>query len=196
MLKATCASKTSLGRGWNESRFTVCWCNSSMPRCPCSDAGSRTVVTTRRIAPAFAARKSKSANVTATGCAVTHGPGCNSGGAICPRSRSTHRERTLAPASFSNAAERSMMALPASRASFQQRRVLSGSEAKKVKSTCSNCSARILWIKLISSPIASSWPRDSSSSSSRTSTAGKFRSFNISAISFPLSEAAPTIAAR
>src|ERR1035441_3461938 len=196
MLKATCASKTSFGRGWNESKFTVCWCNSSMPRCPCSEAGWKIVATARRTAPAFLARNRRSASVTATGCAVTHGPGCSSGAGTCPRSRSTHRDRTLAPYSFSKDAERSMMALPASRASFQFLRVLSSSEAKKVKSTFSNCSARTRWIKLISSPMASSWPMDSSSSSRRISAAGKLRSFSISATSFPLSEAAPTTAAR
>ena len=51
-----------------------------MPRWPCSEAGSKIVATTRRIAPAFSARNSSSARITATGCAVTHGPGCKSGG--------------------------------------------------------------------------------------------------------------------
>src|SRR5208282_5082560 len=40
------------------------------------------------------------------------------------------------------------------------------------------------------------WPIDSSSSSRRTSTAGKLRSLSISVTSLPLSEPAPTIAAR
>jgi hypothetical protein len=88
------------------------------------------------------------------------------------------------------------MVLPASRAVFQFRWALALSAAKNVKSTLSNCSALTLWMKLISSPMASSWPSDSSSSSSRTSTAGKFRSLSISATSFPLSEAAPTMAIR
>ena len=60
---------------------------------------------------------------------------------ILPRralAKSTNVGRTTAPGSFSKVEDKSRMALPPSRASFQLLRVDSWSEAKKVKSTLSN----------------------------------------------------------
>ena len=92
--------------------------------------------------------------------------------------------------------KRFTIALPALPAAFQFLRVLSGSEAKKVKSTRSNCSARTLWMKVTSSFRDSSCPSASSSSRSFTSNEGKLRSPRSSASSFPLRLPAPTIARR
>ena len=52
-----------------------------------------------------------------------------------------------------------MISLPFLRASFQVSRVKFSSAAKNVKSTFSRCSGSTLWMKVGSSPTASSWPR-------------------------------------
>ena len=110
--------------------------------------------------------------------------------------RSIHGERTEAPGSSSRAPGEIDDGVAEVARDFPVVARGAGSDAKKAKSTRSNCSERMLWIKFISSPTASSRPSDSSSSSRRTSTAGKFRSRRISATSFPRSEAAPTMATR
>ena len=196
MLKATWVSKMFFGNCWNESRFTVCSCNLSMPFWPCSEAGSNTVATARFTCPAFCTRNKSRASTTAAGCATTAGPGCNSGIKACPSCRSIHGERIAASGSSSRAEERSTMALPALRAVFQFLRVDSGSEAKKVKSIFWNCSVRTFWMNVTSPATASSFPSDSSSSNNLTSIDGKLRSLSTSATSLPLSVPAPTMARR
>ena len=89
-----------------------------------------------------------------------------------------------------------MISLPESLAIFQFFRANSASEARKVKSTFSRCSGIILWMKVASSPTASTCPSDSSSSKSRTSADGKLRSESTSLTSLPFSVAAPTTATR
>ena len=132
------------------------------------------------ILAAFWPRSASIASTIAAGCATTTGPGCNSGATGCPSlavppTASAPTRPAHPPARTKD--RRSYC--PTSRAIFQLLAVDRGSEAKNAKSTFSNCSERTLWIKLISSPTASSWPSDSSSSSRRTSIAGKFRSRRI-----------------
>ena len=113
-----------------------------------------------------------------------------------PSSRSIHGALTGTPGSFSSAYDISTIALPASRASFHFFRVKSSSEAKNVKSICASSSRPTGCTSATSSWTRSSWPNDSSSSSSLISVAGKLRSSSTSLSSLPLSEAAPTIATR
>src|SRR5213595_1248808 len=96
------------------------------------------------LAIAFCTRKSSSASTAAAGCAITTGLGCSSGVSTWPNWRSIQGARSIASGTSSRANERSTIALPAFCAVFQLVRVQSWSQAKKVKSTCSNCSARTL----------------------------------------------------
>src|ERR1035438_5664352 len=126
--------------------------------------------------------------VTGTGVKSTRG--------LRPSSRSTQGARSKTSFSFSSPYDRSMMSQPAFRTIGQVLRVKVSSPAKKVKSTFSRCSGRTLWMKVGSSPTASSWPSDSSSSSRRMSVAGKLRSLRTSFNSRPFRVPAPTIATR
>ena len=167
-----------------------------MPFCPCSDAGSKTVATTRSIAPAFCARSSSNARHTAAGCATTHGPGCSSGGKLA-RARAPPRAsapwlRVHPPAHRKDRRWRCRRRAHVSSSGG----CIPASEAKKVKSTLLELFGAHALNEGDLVPIASSWPSDSSSSSRRISTAGKLRSFSISATSLPFSVPAPTMAAR
>ena len=195
MLNATCASKTFFGSSWNDSRFTVCSCSSSMPFCPCSEAGSKTVGDNARLCRPFARAKPAKRELTAAGCATTQGPGCNSRRAFARVALDPGRadggvglifERV---GKIDDGASRIARGLP----------ILAGrgrvrSEEREIQMV--ELLVRTLWMNVISSPMVSSWPRASSSSSNFTSTAGKLRSLRTSATSFPFSEAAPTMATR
>ena len=100
------------------------------------------------------------------GCATTHGPGWSSNAGVWPSWRSIQgRANGRRGVIFKRVRKIDDGAARVPR-NFP---ILAGkvwSEAKKVKSRCSNCSLRTLWMKVISSPMVSSCPRDSSSSSS------------------------------
>src|SRR5579863_8866875 len=178
------------GRPWKLSRFTVCWCSSSIAALPCWLAGSRIVAAARRIG-AWLSRSMRSARTIAAGCAGTTAGVKRSG---VTGSGPSHGARTSTPVSWSSAPERSRTDDPERSALRQCLRVRSSPPAKNVKSTRSKASSPIAWTKVISSPTWSSWPSASSPSSSMKLAAANGDSEMASFSSRPSGVDAPAIA--
>ena len=141
--------------------------------------------------PTFRARSSSRASTTAAGWAMAPVARANSTSGLMPSSRSTHGARSRhalfvlqCVGQVNDVASRLARHCHVLRVKFS-------SAAKKVKSMFSRCSGSTLWMKVGSSPTASSWPSDSSSSSRRTSWVGKLRSVRTSFSSRPFRVAAP-----
>src|ERR1700733_2212534 len=200
-LNDTCASYCSRGSVWKDSRFTVCWCNSSIAARPYSDAGSITVAATLVNGSFPFSLPATSASITAAGCAATTAGVLKSGsrplrGIFSASTSATHGARTRTSFSPSSAYVRSTMLAPARRASCQCFFVTSAPPAKKTKSIRSNEDASSCWMNAASSPAAVTCPAASSSSSSMKSDAPSNDSPSSSLTSFPASDDAPTIPIR
>ena len=131
-----------------------------------------------RILATFCRRATASrASTVAAGCATTTGPGCNSGATGWPVCRSIQGERTEAPGFFLKREGQVDDGVCRGRARsssccFVER----GSEAKEAKSTLLELIGADTLDKVDFIPYRFKFPRDSSSSSRRISTAGKLRS--------------------
>jgi hypothetical protein len=166
-----------------------------MPAAPRSEAGSNTFTTNSRTRNALLSRDQSVSSTMDTGCGTTnHRPPPFVG---CPTSLPRKGIRIVASVTSTNPWLRSTTAARLAEACGHSARVNEPAvEAKNRRSHSSKVSGLIDCTKVGSPSCSVNWPNVSSSSSSRSSLAGKARSSNTALSSFPFREVAPMTATR